>query len=229
MTHPFQPADPSWELLRRSGRGRLLFETWLEEQICELVPLEPELEASLAEAFQVQPPQLEEDGLAAATRQERLQRFKRANFLLQVEEHYSRTKAQRDRMIYSLLRCSSPGRAAELALAIREGELDFATAAIRWTEGPESATGGRVGPISLEAGHPALNERLAQANEGDLMGPFAVGDKHVLLRLDTRISTVLDDSLQDQLIEELYQGWFSQQVGRLVRGEKIEPIEYLPA
>ena len=117
---------------------------------------------------------------------------------------------------------------AELALAIREGELDFAAAAIRHSEGPESAQGGRVGPIWPQAGHPELNRRLDQANEGDLIGPFNVGDVHVLLRLDTRITTRLDEALQGQLIEELYNEWLNRQLAALEAGESIEPIEYLP-
>ena len=47
-----------------------------------------------------------------------------------------------------MLRCKSRPRLEELTLAIREGELDFASAAIRFSEGPESAQGGRIGPIS---------------------------------------------------------------------------------
>ena len=93
-----------------------------------------------------------------------------------------------------MLRCRSLPRLEELSLAIRENDLDFATAAIRFSEGPESAQGGRIGPISPEAGHPELNRVLAQANEGDLIGPFPIGDMHVLLRLDTRITTRLMSS-----------------------------------
>ena len=67
---------------------------------------------------------------------------------LHVEEHFSRSKRDRDRIIYSMLRCRSLPRLEELALAIREGDLDFAAAAIRFSEGPESPQGGRIGPIS---------------------------------------------------------------------------------
>lgn len=221
--------EASWQLLRRSGRAQALLEAWLEARICEQVPLEPEREAELLAAHQSDAAEQPEDHIHAATRLERLQRFKRAAFLLQVEERYSRTKAERDRLIYSMLRCRNPARAAELALAIREGELDFAAAAIRWSEGPESASGGRIGPIPLSAGHPELNARLASASEGQLIGPFAVGDMHVLLRLDTRITTRLDEGLQQQLIEELYCEWRDRQIERLLAGDTIEPIEYLPA
>ena len=225
----FTPEDLSWQLLRRSGRGRQLLEAWIENEICALVPLAPEREAELIEAFDLQLPLQPEDLAYAATRQERLQLFKRAAFTLHVEERFSRTKRQRDRIIYSMLRSVSAGRVAELALAIREGEIDFASAAIRWSEGPESAQGGRIGPISPDVGHPELNERLNQANEGDLIGPFPVGNMHVLLRLDTRITTRLDEALQQQLIDELYAEWLNRQVGALINGETMDPIEYLPA
>ena len=132
-----------------------------------------------------------------------------------MEEYFSRTKRNRDKIIYSMLRCKSRPRLEELSLSIREGELDFATAAIRFSEGPESAQGGRVGPISPDIGHPELKTRLANANEGDLIGPFAIGEVHVLLRLDTRITTRLDASLQDQMLQELYNMWLDRQLSRL--------------
>lgn len=223
--------DPWLALLRRSGRLPVLLEAWLEERIAEQVPLEPALEQDLLAAAAEPNPALAqrpEDLAYAATLAERLRRFKQATFTLLVEERFTRTKHQRDRLIYSLLRSRSASRVEELALAIREGELDFAQAAIRWSEGPESASGGRIGPIAPGVSHPELNQRLDQAGEGELIGPFPVGDMHVLLRLDTRITTRLTPELQDQLIDELYREWMDQQLTALLNGESIEPIEYLP-
>ena len=124
-------------MLRRTGRFRLVLTAWLEEQITAMVELPPELQQ------QLESPE--------AIRQERLRLFREAAFSLHVEEHFSRSKRDRDRIIYSMLRCSSLPRIEELALAIREGDLDFAAAAIRFSEGPESAQGGRIGPISPDA------------------------------------------------------------------------------
>ena len=107
-----------------------------------------------------------------ALRQECLRRFRHAAFSLHVEEHFSRTKRDRDRIIYSMLRCKNRNRIEELSLAIREGELDFAAAAIRFSEGPESAQGGRIGPISPDAGREPKTD--LEANEGDLIGPFTL-------------------------------------------------------
>ncbi len=210
--------DPDCEcvrMMRRAGRFRLVLTTWLEQQIEALVNL-PEDFLRHAES-------------PDAIRQERMRLFREAAFSLHVEEHFSRTKRNRDRIIYSLLRCRSRPRLEELSLAIREGELDFAAAAIRFSEGPESAQGGRIGPISPDAGHPELIGRLSNANEGDLIGPFAIGDMHVLLRLDTRIATRLDEALQCQLLQELYDAWLERQLSRLEVGDSIEPPEYIPA
>jgi hypothetical protein len=207
---------PLPQLFQRAGRLRDLHTCWLEDLIVASVPLTEELQAQVADA--------------QARRAERLRLFKLAAFGLQIDEHYSRTKRQRDRIIFSVLRCGSPSRIQELALAIREGDIDFAAAAIRFSEGPESAQGGRIGPVSpMAAGHPEVASRLEQANEGDLIGPFPLGGEHLLLRLDTRITTRLDDALQQQLIEELYQDWLNRQLDSLASGESIEPLEYLPA
>ena len=210
--------DPDCEcvrMMRRAGRFRLVLTTWLEEQIAALVDLPADV--------------IQQAASPDAIRQERLRRFRQAAFSLHVEEHFSRTKRDRDRIIYSMLRCKSRPRLEELSLAIREGEVDFAAAAIRYSEGPESAQGGRVGPISPDAGHPELKDRLAKANEGDLIGPFAIGDVHVLLRLDTRITTRLDEALQNQLLQELYNAWLNRQLSSLEVGDSIEPPEYIPA
>tara|TARA_B100000674_G_scaffold498096_2_gene534601 strand:+ start:6634 stop:7245 length:612 start_codon:yes stop_codon:yes gene_type:complete len=202
-------------MMRRAGRFRVVLKTWLEQQIEALV--------DLPEDF------IQQAGSLEVIREERIRRFRDAAFSLHVEEHFSRTKRDRDRIIYSMLRCNSRPRLEELSLAIREGDLDFAAAAIRFSEGPESAQGGRIGPVPPDAGHPELAERLAKANEGDLIGPFPIGDVHVLLRLDTRITTRLDEALQSQLLQELYDAWLDRQLALLEVGDGIEPPEYIPA
>ncbi len=210
--------DPDCEcvrMMRRAGHFRIVLASWLEEQIESLVELPEDVIQQAANPL--------------ALRQECLSRFRKAAFSLHVEEHFSRTKRDRDRLIYSMLRCKSRPRIEELSLAIREGDLEFATAAIRFSEGPESAQGGRIGPISPDAGHPELKARLANANEGDLIGPFTIGDMHLLLRLDTRITTRLDETLQNQLLQELYDSWLDRQLSSLEVGDSIEPPEYIPA
>ena len=56
-----------------------------------------------------------------------------------------------------------------------------------------------------------------------------MGDMHVLLRLDTRITTRLDEVLQEKILQELYAAWLERQLQALEVGDSIEPPEYIPA
>ena len=229
MTMLFNPAS-TWDLMRRRREFKLVYTAFIEEQICSIVPLPESVVAELAETQDSSDDLLSGDDLIyALTRKERLRLFKKANFKLQVEEYYSRNKDRYSQVIYSMLRSSSESRIREIALSIREGDIDFATAAINWSEGPESARGGRVGPIPANnAGHPELRKRLSSAIEGECLEPFKVSNSYILLRLDKRINSVLDDKLENLLIEELYQEWLNRQISQLQKSEDLDPIEYLP-
>ena len=222
--------DRTWHLLVRSSRTRILIESWIEEQICKSVSLEKDVESSLVASFASSKWMVEADDVSyAATRLARLQRFKRSRFLPKVEEYFTRTRSARDQLIFSMLRCRNSSRLQELALAIREGELELSAAAIRWSEGPESARGGRIGPVlASNVGHPELTKRLLVAVEGRLIGPFDLGDTNVLIRLDKRLPARLTDDMEGQLIDELYQEWISAQIGLVEEGGTIDLIEYLP-
>ena len=56
-----------------------------------------------------------------------------------------------------------------------------------------------------------------------------MGDMQVLLRLETRITTRLDEGLQVQILKELYASWLERQLKLLEVGDSIEPPEYIPA
>lgn len=225
----FNPAA-TWDLMRRRGETKLVYTAFIEEKICSIVPLTDSDVSSLVENHDTSDDSLSvDDVIYASTRKERLRLFKQATFALQVEEYYSRNKDKYCQVIYSMLRSTSESRIREITLSIREGDIDFATAAIKWSEGPESARGGRVGPIPANnAGHPELCKRLSSAIEGECLEPFKVSNSFILLRLDKRINSVLDSKLETLLIEELYQAWLNRQVTQLQKSEDLDPIEYLP-
>ena len=156
----------AWDLLRRSGRYSVVLESYIESLICEAVPLDPDLHSQLISDFSDLPFVSESEVSYSSTFKERLKFFKQFTFASQVEEYYFRTRSQRDQLIFSMIRTSNLSRLQELFVSIREGEVDFASAAIRWSEGPESAVGGRVGPIlASRAGHPELSKRLHSSTD----------------------------------------------------------------
>ena len=102
--------DPECEwvrMMRRAGCIRVVLTSWLEEQIASLVELPSDV------IQQAESPE--------AIRKECLSRFRQAAFTLHVEEHFSRTKRERDRIIYSMLRCKSLSRLEELSLLSAKG------------------------------------------------------------------------------------------------------------
>ena len=98
-------------MLRRTGRFRLVLTSWLEEQITAMVELAPERQQ------QLESPE--------AIRQERLRLFREAAFSLHVEEHFSRSKRDRDRIIYSMLRCKSRPASTSLPWPSARGIFDL--------------------------------------------------------------------------------------------------------
>ena len=95
--------DPECEcvrMMRRTGRFRVVLTSWLEEQIAALVELPAEV--------------VQQSESPDSIRNECLSRFRQAAFSLHVEEHFSRTKRDRDRIIYSMLRCKSLPRLKNL-------------------------------------------------------------------------------------------------------------------
>ena len=203
-------------MMRRAGRFRVVLTTWLEQQIEDLVDL-PEDFLNQAESPE-------------AIRQERMRRFREAAFSLHIEEHFGCTKRDRDHKLF--IRCC----VVKVVHALKSCLWRFAKA--KWIlhlqpfafpKALKVLKAVRIGPISPDAGHPELRDRLAKANEGDLIGPFEIGDVHVLLRLDTRITTRLDEALQGQLLNELYDAWLDRQLCLLEVGDAIEPPEYIPA
>ena len=123
----WQWPDPDCEcvrMMRRAGRFRVVLTTWLEQQIEALVDLPQDV--------------IQQAENPVAIRQERMRRFREASFGLHVEEHFSRTKRKRDRIIYSMLRCQSNAPSplrADLIL-----KLPARRSVFRAKSSPQSAT-----------------------------------------------------------------------------------------
>ena len=61
-----------------------------------------------------------------------------------------------------MLRCKSRPRLEELSLAIREGDIDFAAAAIRFLKALKVPRAVVLDPFLPDAGHPELNDKVGK-------------------------------------------------------------------
>ena len=113
-----------------------------------------------------------------------------------------------------MLRLTDAGLARELYLQIAEGENNFADLAAVHAQGPEKATRGIVGPVSLTKAHPMLADRLRTASPGALLEPFPIENWWIVVRLENLTPAVFDAPTATQMAEELFEQWLSEQEER---------------
>ena len=129
---------------------------------------------------------------------------------------FLKRRADLDRVVFSILRLRDAELAQELYFRLQAGEADFPQLA-HLSEGQESQLGGRLGPIGLGQLPPLLSERLRRANPAELIPPLELEDSQVLvLRLDLLMPASQSAALQQQLEQELYAQWLSQEQQRLL-------------
>jgi len=163
-----------------------------------------------------------EDLEAIARRPIKLEKFKQQQWSHKVESYFITRKSGLDQVVYSLIRTKNPGLAHELYFRISEGEQDFAEAAREYSEGPESRTGGLLGPVSLSQPHPAISKLLSVSQPGQLWAPRPLSEWMVLIRLEKFIPAQLDESMRRRLIEELFETWLREQIAEV---GSLEPLQ----
>lgn len=149
-------------------------------------------------------------------REFKLEKFKQATWGNKIESHFLKIKAKLDRVVYSLIRTKDAGIAQELYFRIQNEESSFADLATQYSEGPEAQTRGLIGPVELNVPHPTIAQMLTISQPGKLCPPTKVGEWIIIVRLEQRISAPLDQSTQQRILNELFQGWLSAQMQQIV-------------
>jgi len=131
-----------------------------------------------------------------------------------------------DTVVYSLLRVQDHGLARELWIQLSEGEITFAEAASRHSDGPEATTKGVIGPVALGQLQPELAERLRSLRQGELREPMPAGPWWVLLRLEQLTPAKLDEAMRQRLLQEQLSAWLEQRCDAVLRGDAPDPLHY---
>lgn len=130
--------------------------------------------------------------------------FCKQNFFNKTEERFLSTKNNLDKVVYSLIRVKDYFLATELYLQINESENDFGKLANQYSEGEEKHSHGVIGPVSLSQAHPVVVEILKSLKINEIHPPRMVDKWYVIIRLDSLVESVLDESLKQQLAEEIF-------------------------
>lgn len=161
-----------------------------------------------------------------AVRELKVEKFKYATWESKLESHFLTHKSKLDKVIYSLLRTPNQEIATELYFRLEAGEQSFAELAHEYSTGPEAQTGGLIGPVELSKLNPKIAKILSISQPGQLQLPIQLGEWFVILRLEKFISAVLNDTVRQQLIDNLWENWLQEQVQqeikRMMAGERLE-------
>ena len=139
-----------------------------------------------------------------ASLQIKIKKYSHLEFVSKAEAHFLVRKSDLDSVVYSLLRLKDPGLANELFLQISGGEADFAELSARYSEGSEQKTRGIVGPGPMAKAHPQLRKLLLTAKAGVVMPPIYVETWYLIVRLESHIPAVFDDSMAELMELELF-------------------------
>lgn len=153
----------------------------------------------------------EEDLLELATEPIKVKQLIASNYLPKAETRYLQRKAELDVVVYSLIRVSSEELARELFLQITEDGIELGLLSSQYSEGPEKATRGVVGPVPMSRAHPKLTERLKTRAIGELIEPFAIEHWWIIARVEHRVSTEFNNEIAWKLATELFEEDISNQ------------------
>lgn len=153
-----------------------------------------------------------EEFMEMAIRPVLIEKFKHETWHKKVDNYFISRKNNLDHVVYSLIRTKNPGLAHELYFRILEGEQTFAEIAHEYSEGPESRTGGLLGPVPLTQPHPAISKLLSVSQPGQLWSPRPLAEWMVIIRLEKFMPAQLDDSMRRRLIDELFENWILEQL-----------------
>lgn len=159
-----------------------------------------------------------------AIRKIKIELFKTATWGAKLESYFLSHKSKLDKVVYSLLRTQEQEIATELYFRIEAGEQTFSELARQYSAGSEAQTGGLIGPVELSRPHPKLAKMLSISKPGQLWSPIQLEEWFVILRLEKFIPAVLNDTMRQQLLNSLFEGWMQEQVhkeiGRMVKSER---------
>lgn len=154
-----------------------------------------------------------------------LDEFARQAFSPGLEEKFLLIGAAKDTVSYSLLRVKDSGLLREIYLRITEGELSFPDAARLYGEGPEADHQGVIGPLLLGSIQPQqLADWLRSLKAGEVLRPQALGEWHILIRLEHFYAARLDDDMRQTLVREQLDEFLDSRVQCLKNGQPVPPL-----
>jgi hypothetical protein len=141
-----------------------------------------------------------------------LEKFKLQKFSPQVESTFLKMKSGLDKVTFLMLRNRDHELLRELYFRIDSGEESFESLAARHSEGRESVSGGKIGPLEMKKMNPALASSISSAKPGVVNPPVVIDGFGVITMLKEKTPAHLDENMKKQIINQLFSDWVNGEV-----------------
>ena len=149
---------------------------------------------------------------ALALRAIQIEKFKVATWGSKLKSYFLKRKSSLDQVVYSLIRTGDPGLAQEIFYRLKDNEQSFAELARQFSEGSESQTGGKMGPVPLSQPHRAIRQLLVVSQSGQIWTPRRVEEWVVIVRLEQLVPVQNNAAVDQYLLNELFEAWVQAEV-----------------
>jgi parvulin-like peptidyl-prolyl isomerase len=124
-----------------------------------------------------------------------------------VDSHYLSNFKDYQRVALSQILVSDLTEAKKVTYAIQESNESFCALALEYSKGKQSKrNGGFVGVRFLSELMPEIVQAIAQAKEGEVIGPIHTKLGYHILRIEKRFPAEFNES-REQVLESLFQDW----------------------
>ena len=122
-----------------------------------------------------------------------------------IDPYFLERRPALEKIVYGVIRVSSPGVADELYLRLIDGDESFGEVAQRYSEGDERYTKGLVGPVPVVQVHPTIQKALTALAVEEIHPPIQVDQWYLIISLIHTQPARMTDETRIQLMRELYE------------------------
>ncbi len=131
-----------------------------------------------------------------------------------VREYFINHRSQYDRALISVIVVAGEELANEIKLQVEEDEVDFASAAGKYSlDDATKQAGGRIGLVSRGAFPPDVSAKVFNAAAGELVGPFDAGGAFQLIQVHEVRRAELTANLQELIKDTILDEWARRLIG----------------
>lgn len=149
---------------------------------------------------------------AMATRELKIEKFKRLKWQQQLPVYFLRRKRQLDKVVFSSIRTRDLATAQALYTRILAGQQSFVDMVKQDAENVKTQIGDIQHPCEISMLLPALAQLLRVSKPGQLWAPIQLGEWFVIVRLEQFVPAQLDKPTAQRLLDELFEKWIQNKL-----------------